>query len=269
MARIRTIKPEFFSSEDIISLSPIARLLYIALWCEADREGRFTWKPNTFKFRYLAGDNCEILEICAELIKIGVVVLYGDGLAFIPQFSKHQHVNPREAKSAHPSPVQAPCNSGIDASNLDEHAQVGKERKGKEGKDNSVPNGTGVKTPMSPDEIIFSYGLGMLTSAGIADKQARSFLGGLRKSHGDDILINALRDCARAKPLQPLEWLAAALPPELRVVQKNKEEPLSFAEKDRQAAVKRWEEMTGEIHPENISSKKIIDITPSQERIPL
>jgi hypothetical protein len=43
VARIRTIKPEFFTSEDIVSLPPLTRLLYIALWCEADKEGRLAW----------------------------------------------------------------------------------------------------------------------------------------------------------------------------------------------------------------------------------
>jgi len=52
MARIRTIKPEFFTSEDIVSLTPHARLLYIAMWCEADKEGRMTWRPKTLKMRY-------------------------------------------------------------------------------------------------------------------------------------------------------------------------------------------------------------------------
>lgn len=77
----------------------------------------------------------------------------------------------------------------------------------------SVPNGTGGKPPMSPDEIIFGYGVPLLVNAGTTDKASRSFLAGLRKGHGDDALVNALRDCIRAKPLQPLEWLAAALPP--------------------------------------------------------
>lgn len=78
----------------------------------------------------------------------------------------------------------------------------------------SVPIGTGGKPPITdPDEIIFGYGLPMLTNAGTPEKQARSFLGGLRKHHGDAALINKLRECAKAKPLQPLEWLAAALPP--------------------------------------------------------
>lgn len=80
---------------------------------------------------------------------------------------------------------------------------------------NSVPNGTGGKPPLitDPNEIIFGYGLALLTNAGTAEKQARSFLGGLRKHHGDAALIDKLRECAKTKPLQPLEWLAAALPP--------------------------------------------------------
>jgi hypothetical protein len=104
MARIRTVKPEFFTSEDIVSLSPFARLLYIALWCEADKEGRMYWKPKTFKMRYLPADEINIEELCNELITAGLVVLYGDGLAYVPGFAKHQHINPRETASSIPAP---------------------------------------------------------------------------------------------------------------------------------------------------------------------
>ena len=141
MARIRTVKPEFFTSEDIVSLSPLARLLYIAIWCEADKEGRLVWKPVTFKLRYLPGDNCDVHALCAELVSRGLVVLYGDGLAYIPAFGTHQHINPREAES------RLPCPSEIDASSRVAHAssrvadaQVGREGKGKEG--NTEPNGS-------------------------------------------------------------------------------------------------------------------------------
>lgn len=92
---------------------------------------------------------------------------------------------------------------------------------------NSVPIGTGGKPPITdPDEIIFGYGVPMLTNAGTAEKQARSFLGGLRKHHGDAALINKLRECAKAKPLQPLEWLAAALPPAGAAPKLNSQEAL-------------------------------------------
>jgi hypothetical protein len=141
MARIRTIKPEFFTSEDIVKLSPFARLLYQATWCEADREGRLVWKPITLKMRYFPADNLDIAALCQELIDAGLVKLYGDGLAFIPSFTAHQHVNPREAASRLPAPPKSTTRAprvpdaspqNTDASPRDSDAQVGREGKGKE-----------------------------------------------------------------------------------------------------------------------------------------
>ena len=135
MARIRTIKPEFFTSEDIVSLSPMARLLYIATWCEADKEGRLVWKPMTFKLRYFPGDNCDIHAMCKELIDAGLVTLYGEGYAVIPAFNAHQHINPRESASQLPDPdatVTRKARVGT-RQPRDSDAQGGREGKGKEG----------------------------------------------------------------------------------------------------------------------------------------
>lgn len=133
MARIRTIKPEFFTSEDIVSLSPLARLLYIALWCEADKEGRLVWKPMTFKLRYLPGDSININELCDELLELKLVVLYGDGYAYIPAFKAHQHINPRETESQLPEHDASPTRQSrvTVRANLDVHPQGGREGKGK------------------------------------------------------------------------------------------------------------------------------------------
>lgn len=141
MARIRTIKPEFFTSEDIVGLSPLARLLYIALWCEADREGRLIWKPKTFKLRYLPADPCDADELCKELTDAGLVVPYGDGLAHIPAFADHQHLNPREAASTlTPPDASATRRTRVrDASARVPHAQVGREGKGRELKEPPIP----------------------------------------------------------------------------------------------------------------------------------
>jgi hypothetical protein len=139
MARIRTIKPEFFTSEDIVTMSPLARLLYVALWCESDREGRMEWKPVTFKMRYLPGDECDLSTLAGELIAKGLIVLYeadGKKYAEIPTFTEHQVINNREASSTLPS--------------RDKHAKPtratrvkaeGKEGKGKEGKEYAVSAG--------------------------------------------------------------------------------------------------------------------------------
>jgi len=131
MARIRTIKPEFFTSVDIVKRSPLSRLLYIATWCEADKEGRLVWNPETFKLRYLPGDNCDVFALCAELIDSGLVVLYGNGLAYIPTFQSHQHVNPRETQSQLPEPTRGARVPTRGARVID--AQVGREGKGREG----------------------------------------------------------------------------------------------------------------------------------------
>ena len=130
MARIRTIKPEFFTSEDIVNLTPLSRLFYVSLWCESDREGRIDWKPKTFKLRYFPGDNCNIDLMAKELIAAKLIIIYEvDGIEFaeIPTFKEHQVINNREAESTRPSRVKVACNTPL----------VGKERKGKEGKDAS------------------------------------------------------------------------------------------------------------------------------------
>ena len=131
MARIRTIKPEFFTSEDVIALQPYARLLFIALWCEADREGRLLWKPQTFKIRYLPADAVDIGVLCEEIVTRKMIRLYGNGLGFIPSFSTHQHVNPRESASRLPPPTKTKNDAAGTRGSRVSNIQVGRE--GKEG----------------------------------------------------------------------------------------------------------------------------------------
>ena len=138
MARIRTIKPEFFTSEDIVGLSPLARLLYIATWCEADKEGRLQWKPRTMKLRYFPADDCDIDALARELVASGLVILYGDGLAYVPSFGRHQHINPRETASELPEPAENGTRRHASARVTDgdctvSDAQGGREGKGREG----------------------------------------------------------------------------------------------------------------------------------------
>ena len=128
MARIRTIKPEFFTSESVLSVSPLARLFFIGLWCEADRDGRLKWKPKTLKFRYLPGDSVKIEKVCDELESEGMIITYTvDDVDYseIPSFGNHQVINNRERESIIPSRVNH-------ASTTRESGR--KERKGKEGK---------------------------------------------------------------------------------------------------------------------------------------
>lgn len=109
-----------------------------------------------------------------------------------------------------------PEDNNVTPSHTKSHQETPREDKSREEETKpSVATATGDTSPkiVDPNEIIFGYGVPLLVSAGNADKAARSFLGGLRKQHGDTAVIDKLRECIKANPLQPLEWLAAALPP--------------------------------------------------------
>jgi len=137
MARIRTIKPEFFTSEDITSMSPLARLFYVSLWCESDREGRLEWKLGTFKLRYMPGEEgLDIESLAKELIDKGLVVLYtagGKQFAEIPTFKEHQVINNRESESTIP-PRVTHASPRVKGPSSRAKAE-GKGREGKEGKE--------------------------------------------------------------------------------------------------------------------------------------
>jgi hypothetical protein len=138
MARIRTIKPEFFTSHDIVSLTPLSRLFYISLWCESDREGRLNWNTRTFKMRYLPADDCDIDELANELIEAGLIIIYeidGKKYAEIPSFKNHQVINNRETDSIIPSRVKVACKRV-----LAEGRKEGKEGKESASRETSLPS---------------------------------------------------------------------------------------------------------------------------------
>jgi hypothetical protein len=222
MARIRTIKPEFFTSEDIVALTPFARLLYVALWCEADKEGRLVWKPKTFKMRYLPADEVEISGLCEELTGAGLVVLYGDGYAHIPAFKAHQHINPRETPSQLPDPSDSTRQARVGTRQArvttgqlpDSDVQGGREGKGREGNDLPASDDACVDNSpepfKTPDEI-FGDGVDYLVRHGVPDRGARSFLGRMRKELKDDLIaVELLTKAQQLEVSDPVAWLRKA-----------------------------------------------------------
>ncbi len=136
MARIRTIKPEFFTDSKVLRLTPLARLFYVSLWCEADKQGRLKWDPETLKYRYLPADKAKPEDLGQELVNGGLIRLYevdGQIHADIPGFIRHQVINNRESESSLPpftNDARLTRESGVP------DAACGKEgRKGREGKE--------------------------------------------------------------------------------------------------------------------------------------
>ena len=138
MARIRTIKPEFFKHEELYEAEketkfPL-RLAFAGLWCSCDREGRFKWRPNSLKLDIIPYDNCDFSRVLDALATRGFVVEYesdtGDRYGFVPSFLAHQVINNRESQSQLPCPFDA--SSTRDPRGLSMHKGKGKEGKGKE-----------------------------------------------------------------------------------------------------------------------------------------
>ena len=108
MARIRYIKPGFFTNEQLGRLKPVARLLFIGLWCVADREGRLEDRPERLKVELLPFDRgSRAEELLAGLAEAGLIQRYevaGQHYIQVVNFSKHQHPHVKEGASQIPEP---------------------------------------------------------------------------------------------------------------------------------------------------------------------
>lgn len=106
MSRIRTIKPEFWTSEQVVECSPIARLLFIGMWNFADDAGNLPASYKTIKMQVLPADDVDIKGLILELIENKLVSAYEvDGRAYLHITGwKHQKIsNPAFKYPSHES----------------------------------------------------------------------------------------------------------------------------------------------------------------------
>lgn len=79
MARIRTIKPEFWTSEQVMECSAMARLLFIGIWNFCDDAGNHPMSPKTIKALVFPGDDITSLAVEAlltELVTNRLITIY-------------------------------------------------------------------------------------------------------------------------------------------------------------------------------------------------
>jgi hypothetical protein len=106
MARIRTVKPEFWTDEKVVTISPLARLVFIGLWNFVDDYGRAQCSPARLKMQILPADNADLPQLLAEISGVGLITIYDvEGVRYleVTGFTKHQKIDKR-AKSKHPAP---------------------------------------------------------------------------------------------------------------------------------------------------------------------
>lgn len=111
MARIRSVKPEFWADEDLAQVSRDARLLYIGLWNLADEHARLRGDPRFIKGQLFPYDDdltpAALDLLLDELARAGKAVRYrleSSAYVFLPNLAKHQRLEADKVPSKLPAP---------------------------------------------------------------------------------------------------------------------------------------------------------------------
>jgi hypothetical protein len=132
----------------VVELTPWARLLFVGLWCEADRAGRLVDKPKQLKIHLFPVDNVDVEALLAEIEAQGLIIRYsvqGERFIQVRNFCKHQTPHVKEAESTRPAP--------------DEHQTSTVQA----GKGFSTGDASDVGTILTPDSGLLTPDSGLLT----------------------------------------------------------------------------------------------------------
>lgn len=105
--RCRNIKYQFFVHDVLPKCEPLARLLYIGLWCMADRMGRMEERTQKIRWQLLPSDECDIDSLLQQLEIHGFIIRYTVNemkCIQVVNFLKHQHPHFKEPPSKIPPP---------------------------------------------------------------------------------------------------------------------------------------------------------------------
>lgn len=213
MGRIRTVKPEFNSSESLSSVSCQAHLLAEALLCYADDEGYFNANPELVRAGTcpLRKDFKDITNLLNELVKIDYIRLgaTNDGKRWghVVNFKAHQVISHKKVSKISNKeivwersgkPLEASGNPPEEARTIpgDFHQEQGtgnRERNREQGRDSAPAPNAGDGSPLSAVRQVFEYYLektGRNKSLyGFTDQRRKKGMArmeeAMKKAHGD------------------------------------------------------------------------------------
>lgn len=151
MARIRTIKPEFWTSEQVMECSPTARLLFVGMWNFCDDGGNHPASAKTLKAEVFPADDFtadSIQGMVDELVAQGLLLPYeADGKRFLHVTGWH-HQKIEKPNFKHPSPTNLSTIADHSPTNrrpVADHSTT--EGKGMEGKGKEVHQAASTTEP--------------------------------------------------------------------------------------------------------------------------
>ena len=172
MPRIRTIKPEFWTDGEMLSISRDARLFYIGLWNFADDNGVLDHDLIAIKARIFPNDQVPVDKLLAELVKIKKVIVYkikGKQYICVKNLKNHQIID-RPRHSNLPPPSRNQLKSIEISSGREGKGREGKgrERKGKESNANALLVNAGALTPADTSSQLMTRWNELAVKAGLS-----------------------------------------------------------------------------------------------------
>lgn len=168
MARIRSIKPQFWTSEQVAECSPNARLLFIGLWNFCDDYGIHPASVKRLKMEiYPSDDFCsaDIRRMIDELIANGLIEEYEiEGIQYWRVTGWDKHQKPDTKTGLYPMP-DGQVGGKIRRQNSEDHKPIRRtvaersppeKEKEKEKENTSVGDETPKKHPIEFDGSAFS-----------------------------------------------------------------------------------------------------------------
>lgn len=156
LARIRSIKPEFWTDEKIVELKVMTRLFFIGLWNFVDDEGRCKYSPKRLKLQILPADNADVEKLCAELRRASLINIYSlndKEYLEICNFNQHQKIDKRtKSKIPPPNPPESPRIPTTDQGG--DQGREGIKDQGRDQGGESTPDGAG---PPVPEKEILNF----------------------------------------------------------------------------------------------------------------
>lgn len=209
MARIRTIKPEFFRHEglqDIEVANPgkHAMLVFAGLWGHCDKAGRFEWKPRSLKLDILPFLDFDMADTLDLLWRSGFVHRYeseGREYGEIASFEKHQRIGGKEAQepAKHPEPTEYKQGSIGEATGKHSGLQEGKGREKEEEGKGKERNDVALRARREQVATIFDHWRTTMnhTRAVLDAKRKKVIEERLKDGHSVESLCKAISGCSK------------------------------------------------------------------------
>lgn len=229
MARIRSIKPEFWTSEQVTECSPMARLLFIGLWNFCDDHGIHPDSAKRIKMEVFPGDEIAVADVQGwvdDLVEHGLVERYeaeGEKYLRVTGWSRHQKIDkpsykypqPVSDKSAKPRRKEAerhpPDRSRVESNG--EETVANATGADAPGGSPPLPGFAGDPEPVDLKKQIFGPCLQWLArETGKPADSLRSLVGRWIKTAGSEgPVIEAIAAAQRDRVLAPIDWITAAV----------------------------------------------------------